>query len=303
MILSKGKAKSSFMKLKMVVALGGIACCVVLGACWQKQQEASSAEAESEATDTLTRENAEEAADTLLLDKETAETPMPATVDEFFGDFIYNFDQSNRLQRSRIVFPLPITETNGEQRLIERRDWKHHYLFLQQEFCTVLWNSHKQMDLAQDTSLTHARVEQIYLHSRKIQAFLFERDSLSRQWMLVGEQIIPFEHTELSSFLDFYRQFSTDSIFQRQHVVEPLQFTMVDEENEYELVNGVINRDQWFEFQPDMPRDVLININYGQTYNRRSRIYMQMRGINNGLQTLFTFQRKGEQWQLKAFEN
>ena len=290
------------MKRQIAAVVTVVVCCILLGACWNQQRKAASTSTE-EATDTLTADSLFEDADTLLLDRETERAPLPASVDEFFGDFIFNFDQSNRLQRNRVRFPFTVVEANGNRRTIEQREWQHHYLFLQQEFCTVLWTSHHQMDLAEDTALTRASVEQIYLHSRQVNCFQFERDSISRQWFLTEERVIPFENVELSDFYDFYRKFTADSIFQRQHVANHLRYITYDEENEYEPIKGNINADQWFEFQPEIPQSVLTNINYGQTYGKAARIIMQMRGINNGLQNLFTFQREGDHWRLTVFEN
>ena len=290
------------MKRQIAAVVTVLVCCILLGACWNQQRQAASSSTE-EATDTLAADSTFEDADTLLLDRETERTPLPSTVDEFFGDFIFNFDQSNRLQRNRIRFPFTIVEANGSKRTVEQHDWQHHYLFLQQDFCTVLWTSHRQMDMAEDTALTKACVEQIYLHSRQVNRFQFERDSISRQWFLTEERILPFEEVELSNFYDFYRKFTADSVYQRQHVSNHLRYITYDEENEYEPIKGNINADQWFEFQPEIPQSVLTNINYGQAYGKAARIIMQMRGINNGLQNLLTFQREGEHWRLTVFEN
>lgn len=277
-------------------------CCLVSVACWNQQPPSAGSDTE-DAIDTLTLDSMLASADTLLLDKETEHTPLPASVDEFFGDFIFNFDQSNRLQRSRIRYPLPVTEADGTRRLVNRQDWQHHYLFLQQEFCTVFWAAESQMEQAEDTSLTEADVEQIYLHSQQIHRYHFERDSLSHQWFLTEERIVPFEQSELNHFLRFYSQFANDSIFQRQHVASHIRYTYYDEENDYQTIQGTINPDQWFEFQPEMPQSVLTHINYGQNLHTPKRMLLQMRGINNGLENLFTFVRDGEHWRLTAFEN
>lgn len=291
------------MKRQIAAVVTVVVCCLLLGACWNQQRKAAATPTEEESTDTLAADSLLEDADTLLIDRETAHTPLPAAVDEFFGDFIFNFDQSNRLQRNRIRFPFTIVEANGTRRTIQQREWQHHYLFLQQDFCTVLWTSHRQMKMAEDTTITRASVEQIYLHSRQVNSYRFERDSVSRQWFLTEERVLPFEDVELSDFYDFYSKFTADSIYQRHHVSNHLRYITYDEENEYEPIKGNINADQWFEFQPEIPQSVLTNINYGQAYGKAARIIMQMRGINNGLQNLFTFQREGDRWRLTVFEN
>ena len=53
------------------------------------------------------------------------EEPMvPATADESFADFFYNFASDEKLQLSRIVFPLPYY-TMEKKEHIEKDQWKH----------------------------------------------------------------------------------------------------------------------------------------------------------------------------------
>ena len=289
------------MKGKQAAILLCFVCTAIIIACVSRQKNSSS-EQDTNVLDSLAADSIAAEADTLLLDIETMDEPLPEAVDELFDDFIFSFEQSNRLQRNRIHFPLPVIDGNGETHYIQRQDWQHHYLFLHQDFCTVLWNSRRQMELAQDSTVRNARVDQIYLHSRQITSYVFHRDSTSGQWMLTEECIVPFEHTDMAPFLDFYSKFVTDSTFQRHHVADPLRFTTSDEDD-FTTVQGTINTDQWFEFQPEMPQDVLVHIAYGQTFTNTHRMLLQFRGISNGLQSLFVFHRDGERWRLTEFEN
>ena len=257
-----------------------------------------------EIVDSVVLDSLLEAEDTLTLDEMTEEAPLPVSVDELFDDFIFSFDQSNRLQRARIDFPLTVVDADGSIRSIERRDWHHRYLFLQQDFCTAFWGSVSQMDaLPRDTSIVHARLEHIFLHSRQVDAYLFNRDTLSGEWYLSEEQISSFEHSPLASFLDFYQRFATDSIYQRQHLSHTLRFRTMDEESDYEVIEGTIDADQWTEFAPELPQDVLVCVNYGQEYANLNRIVMQLRGISNGLQNVLRFQCDDGKWRLTEFEN
>ncbi|MBR1800897.1 MAG: DUF4348 domain-containing protein [Bacteroidaceae bacterium] len=290
------------MKGKQVWLLAAALCMAGIVGCMNRQ-EAGSGDRDGAAADSLLSDSLVAEADTFLLDLETLDAPLPETMDELFDDFIFSFDQSNRLQRSRIRFPLPVVSADGETRYVEAREWQHHYLFLHQDFYTVLWNGRSQMSLAEDSAVCHARVDQIYLHSREIVSYVFQRDSLRGEWMLTEECRLPFEHTDLAPFLDFYSRFATDSIYQRRHVADPLRFATSSEEGDFETIEGTINADQWFEFQPEMPQDVLVHIAYGQTYSNPHRMLLQFRGISNGLQNLFVFQCEGERWRLVRFEN
>ncbi|MBR0244673.1 MAG: DUF4348 domain-containing protein [Bacteroidaceae bacterium] len=269
----------------------------------QKQEQEALA---PEAPPTLTDEQEDSLlaeADTLLLDEELADEPLPTSADELFDDFLFLFDHSNRFQRHRVRFPLPVTEANGDRHEIERRQWQHHSMSLGQDFCTVLWNGHRQMEMSNEMQ-NEARVEHIYLHSRLVEIFDFERDSLNGQWMLTAQRSVPLDDYELTNFIDFYREFATDSVFQRRHVHDPLRFSMASEDTEEGMVQGTIDVDQWFEFAPEMPQAVLVNINYGQQYHNPNRVVMQMRGFSDSMQNLFVFRRDGGgRWRLTEFEN
>ena len=291
------------MNMKQVARLVMLVCIISFSACMNDARKGAS-DSETVETDSVPDgfvDNTQ--ADTLLLDRETANSPLPEVIDELFDDFIFSFDQSNRLQRKRILFPLPVVNGDGETHYIQQDEWQHHYLLLHQDFCTVMWNTRKQMEMAQDGEICDARVDQIYLHSRQINSFVFHRDSTSREWMLTEECIIPFEHSDMASFLDFYSKFATDSTYQLRHVTDPLRYKTTGEEDAFDIIEGTINREQWLEFQPELPQDVLVHIAYGQTFTNPNKIYLQMRGISNGLQTLLSFYRDGEYWKLIEFEN
>lgn len=240
--------------------------------------------------------------DTLLLDEEEEEEDIPDAVDELFDDFIFRFDQSHRMQRNRIRFPLPLKEGTDTTSMTERNAWQHHYLFLQKDYCTALFNYTGQMQMAESTQGKWAVVEQIFLHQRQIHQFRFERDSIG-QWFLTSEQRQSFDDSELGPFLDFYREFATDSIFQHQHLSGAIRYVTHEEEDDFEAIEGTISPEQWFEFAPELPKDVITNIRYGQTYDNPNHIVMEMRGFANGLQVLLKFQKQADVWRLIGLED
>ena len=99
-----------------------VGCCVVMSILLGCTSRTSSVNREPDdlIADSLYTDSILEAEDTFAIDELTEETPLPVTVDELFDDFIFNFDQSNRLQRSRIRFPLTIVESDGSRTSISR---------------------------------------------------------------------------------------------------------------------------------------------------------------------------------------
>ena len=69
-------------------------------------------------------------ADTLDLEEVEEEPIVPASADESFADFLYNFALDERLQLRRILFPLPYY-TDSRKDSILKEDWKHDPLFSQ----------------------------------------------------------------------------------------------------------------------------------------------------------------------------
>ena len=252
--------------------------------------------------DTIGSTDATVEADTFAIEPE----PLPHAVDELFDDFIFAFDQNTALQMERVRFPFHIDAIGNEaDSIVNRQQWHHHHVFMHQDFYTVLWGSPREMLLADDIDVAQAAVEQIYLHSRNATSLDFQRDSTSGKWQLVAEQRRSFDEmsSSMMDFLDFYANFATDSIFQRRHVSNNLRFVSTDEDGEDEPIVGFIDVDQWFEFAPELPRDVLTNIRYGQDYSNLRRVIMQMRGISNGLEIQLSFVRDNGTWRLVGYEN
>ena len=291
------------MKGKWVFAT--LTACLLAIACMEQQRrEVRSSIAPSSSSVEQHEEPLEAEEDTMLLDEEFSDEPLSSNAGEVFDDFLFLFDHSNRFQRHHVRFPLPVTDAEGNSQEIASDQWTHHSMSLGQEFCTVLWNYRRQIELSEDENQSQARVEHIYLHSRLVESFEFERDSLSGEWMLIGKTTIPFDNYPQSPFLDFYRDFATDSAYQRHHVHEPLRFTIAAEDSEEEPIEGTIDVDQWFEFAPELPQAVLVNIQYGQQFSNPNRIVMQMRGFSDSMENIFVFQKNANgRWRLTEFEN
>ena len=106
----------------------------------------------------------------------------------------------------------------------------------------------------------------------------------------------------LSDFLSFYARFCSDSIFQSQSIADPLHISLQDSEDEDEIINGIIDADQWQTFCPEVPSGIISNIRKGQTYGGH-RIVMRKSGLSNGLQEIFTFNKERTGWRLTRYEN
>lgn len=240
--------------------------------------------------------------DTLHRPKEPEE-PKPIEADESFDDFIYNFASDDGLQQQRVKFPLPYY--NGDEpSKIEKKYWKHDDLFTKQNYYTLLFDREEDMDLVGDTTLTSVQVEWIFIRTRMMKKYYFER--IKGAWMLEAINLRSIEKEDGEDFVEFFGRFAADSLFQSRRVKQPLAFVTTDPDDDFSVLETTLDLNQWLAFKPELPADRLSNINYGQKSMKNSNIkIVALKGIGNGLSNILYFKRKGErgEWELYKFED
>ncbi len=226
----------------------------------------------------------------------------PTRVDELFDDFIWNFASDERLQRRRVRFPLLIITTDSTQQ-VERKDWQHDHLIAEQPTYTLMFDNESDLDLEGDTSLTSAEVEWIYLDSNMRQRYYFERDNGA--WMLDSISLTPLaSFDDESGFVAFYSRFASDSIYQLDHLTNPIEFVTLDPDDEFSVLETTLGISQWFAFKPELPSDRLTNINYGQTNDGRSRRkILKVNGFQDGTSIILYFRKRSGEWEMYKFED
>lgn len=242
-------------------------------------------------------------ADTLALEEVEEEPVVPASADESFADFLYNFALDEKLQLRRILFPLPYYTDNRKDSIL-KENWKHDPLFSQQEFYTMLYDHLDDAELEKDTASTSVRIEWIDLKERKLKRYYFER--LYGWWKLeaIDDASMPKEETGQEDFYEFYERFANDSLFQAERVADPLPFVAPDPEDEFQILETTIEKEQWFAFQPKLPGEFLTNVNYGQRLDRNSRTrIIELRGFGNGFCNTLYFRCRNGEWKLTRFED
>ena len=229
------------------------------------------------------------------------EDPQPIQADESFDDFVYNFASDDALQRQRVKFPLPYY--NGDEKSnIDERHWKHDNLFTKQHYYTLLFDREEDMDLVGDTSLTSVQVEWIFVKTRMMKRYYFER--IKGAWMLEAINLRPIERNDKENFVEFFGRFATDSLFQSQRVSDPLAFVTSDPDDDFSILETSLDVNQWFAFKPELPSERLSNINYGQRNDDNSNMkILALKGIGNGFSNILYFRRKAGEWELYKFED
>ncbi len=274
--------------------IAGVAALIFFGACGNKKANIDPFAAITQEVDSV-RTHVDS------LEMMQPEEPKPTRVDESFDDFIYNFASDDALQRQRVKFPLAYYKQN-EKINIEKSDWEHDELFVRQHYYTLLFDKEEDMDLVGDTSLTSVQVEWIFMRERMLKKYYFER--IKGAWILEAINLRSIEKDENEDFVDFFYRFASDSLFQSRHVLNPLAFVTSDPDDDFSILETTIDRNQWFAFKPELPKERLSNINYGQSNEDHSSTkILALKGIGNGFSNLLYFRRKGGEWELYKFED
>jgi hypothetical protein len=224
------------------------------------------------------------------------EAPVPKAADELFDDFIFNFAANRKLQSSRIKFPL-LTKRGDEVSYVKKGDWQMEYFFMKQDFYTLLFDSEQEMEAVKETNIEHAVVEKIYLHSKTVKQYVFDR--VNGLWMLQQVIHMPLSESRNASFLEFYEQFADSPKFQSKHLMQSVKFIGPDPDDDFSQMEGVITPDTWEAFAPELPTGMIYNIVYGQPQKETGRKVFVLRGIANGMELELTFKYEGGKWKLE----
>ena len=275
---------------------GALALSVLMFSCKGKQAEGVTQDAPQDTTHLAAQDTM--ATDTL--EQLIAETPMPRAADELFDDFLFNFAANSRLQMERVAFPLRVIR-NGDTTRVDKSKWKRERFFMHQDFYTVIFDGEKQMELVKDTSVSEAVVEKIYFNTGAVLQYQFKR--IKGAWMLLEQKTEPIKSNYNASFLEFYHQFVTDSMFQAQSLGETVVFVGPDPDDDFAQMEGILTPDTWPAFAPELPDRMIYNIVYGKPVRNSERKIFVMRGIANGLEVEMTFERTDGQWRLTKLVN
>ena len=253
---------------------------------------------DSTASDTAVRDtSAADSAENLI-----EATPMPKAADELFDDFVFNFAANRKLQRRRIVFPLPVYRDGKVVKKIAENKWEMERFFMRQEYYTLIFDNARQMNLVKDTTISHVVIEKIFSHKNLIQQYLFNK--IKGKWMLTSMNYMSLAQNKTAEFLKFYNKFATDTAFQVRSMAREVQFSAPDPNDDFAQISGVMMPQQWPDFKPGrIPNGTLYNIIYGQKYTDAGRRLFVIRGIANGLEIELSFRKVGGQWKLVKFNS
>lgn len=268
-----------------------VAAVALMLSCKGGRSGEAEATADTLAADTVSADTA--SADSLS--KLIAEAPMPKAADELFDDFLFNFAANKRLQLSRIQFPLPIVTPTGTDTL-RRHEWVMDRFFMRQGYYTLIFDTRSQASLAKDTTINEATVEKISLTRGQVRNYCFRRTR--GLWRMRCIEEMPLRDHPEADFLQFYRRFAADSLYQAESLAEYVDFSGPDPDDDFARMDGLLTAETWPAFAPQLPRQTVYNIIYGGRQVRSKTKIFVIRGISNGFEIEMVFSKDHGRWLL-----
>ena len=237
-------------------------------------------------------------ADTTALD--TTEAAPPAAVDELFADFIYSYTTNRKFQYSRTKFPLKWCE-GKKVKTVNRKAWKFNRLHFEDNLHLVILDSERSLRKLANFSSDTVKVECMQFVREYCRQYVFVRDS--GRWLLSVVKNFPISRHRDADFMEFYGNFANDSVFQTEHLAETIDFITYDDENRNEKIEGIIEREQWPVFHPELPEGDVYSIDYGMRLKNSNVRVVSVRESSSGMSSMFKFVKHDGVWHLVKFEN
>lgn len=232
--------------------------------------------------------------DTLQLFEEEV---LPKSADELFNDFFFNYTSDMNFKNQRQAYSLDCNIGDTVIKIHSSELGAYSELFVD-DYYSIIYERNEDLSFQKDTSLNEVIVERIDLDGEQIEQYNFNR--IEGKWMLTGVGRNEMDYNPNSDFLDFYKSFSSDSVYRKNCINEPLKFVMLSENDEIEDDIQQLTTDEWMSMSSDLPlpANVMININYGQTIISKNSKLLLVEGVSNGLSLTYRFMKIEGAWNL-----
>jgi hypothetical protein len=139
----------------------------------------------------------------------------------------------------------------------------------------------------------------IILHFKKGKNLKYKFEKIDNKWTFSGSNTISIYNLSEKKFVDFLVKFSKDSIYQKSHILFPLEDYSLDDD--YETILQKIEKEKWNHFNlVEEIESLLFLANIDSNNNVRNIYY---RGNDNGILVKLTFKRVNSEWFLVKTED
>lgn len=213
-----------------------------------------------------------------------------------FDDFLFRFMSDSIFQKRRIHFPLQVQ--NGNK--VFANEWKYDKMFSNLNLYTLIGSKDDDLKAKENNNDSLIKVEIIYLKENRDRFYSFTKKG--RYWFLQSIMDKSLTSKNDYDFYSFYSRFVNDKNFQIQHIEDPLQFRTFDVENN-QYLEGLLDREQWIDYSPELPLDTITNIIYGNKKIDSNNRVVLVYSPSGGMGCVVTFEKSHGSWMLKKLEN
>ena len=139
----------------------------------------------------------------------------------------------------------------------------------------------------------------IILDFKKVKNLKYKFEKIDNKWTFSGSNTISINSLPEKKFVDFLMKFSKDSIYQKEHILFPLEDYSLDDD--YQTISQKIEKEKWNHFNLVEEIESLLFFANIDSNNVFRNIYY--RGIGNGILIKFTFKRVNNDWFLVKTED
>ena len=139
----------------------------------------------------------------------------------------------------------------------------------------------------------------IIIDFKKTKNLKYKFEKINQKWMFSGSSAISINNLSEKKFVDFLKKFSKDSIYQKSHILFPLEDYSLDDD--YQTISQKIEKEKWNHFNVIEEIESLLFLANIDSNNNFRNIYY--RGIGNGILVKLTFKRVNNEWFLVKTED
>lgn len=238
--------------------------------------------------------------DSILLEEDPlpVEAPIKKAADLNFNDFIYQFTSNKSFQLSRIVFPLVVNEY-GKTTYISEKQWRFSRFYAKDPYYICISDKESVLDMGNSNSISNVTIEYFYMNEGHVKDFCFKKDS--GQWKMNKILEYPVDQHFDCSFVDFFHQFSVDSVLQLKHVEQEIVGLIEEDNVKLEIT---ITPEEWSDiYSEGLPKGVFTSIVFGQKFKDSSHRVVIMEESSGGFAFFLFFRKVGEEWFLYKLKN
>ena len=208
----------------------------------------------------------------------------------FFGNFMWN----NDFQMGRIVFPIILDENQIES----VNHWKYYSFYPNKNYMPIL-HTDTVTYFDKDILVDLLKMSIVSFENQNYKNYDFKRTQ--EGWKLINVDTQDIDSLKDIDFFNFLKQFSSDSLFQMEHIAFPIPNYHLDYGNfDHELLYDTLYSENWRHLKLANSLEGIMTLNVNEDSDYRM---IFLRGIDNGIHVKYTFMKFENIWKLIRLED